>query len=99
MDAWTARQRPSGTLRRGKTLIPVKGRSNTVASHRCELVEDAESDVKLNTTLGAALIGCMVIAGIGWMALPSLQASQRRVNADAAIVRVWIEVSMCLVAS
>ena len=41
--------------------------------------------MKLNTTLGAALFGCMVIAGIGWMALPSLQASQRRVNADAAM--------------
>lgn len=41
--------------------------------------------MKLNTTLGAALIGGMVIAGIGWMALPSLQASQRTVNAEAAM--------------
>jgi len=41
--------------------------------------------VKLTTTLGIALIGAAFITGIGWMALPSLQASQRAVNAEAAV--------------
>ena len=59
--------------------------SETVAVHWRELVKDTEFDVKLNTTLGVALIGGMVMAGIGWMALPSLQASRRTVNADAAM--------------
>jgi|GEM_PF-1346766 len=47
-------------------------------------VRGAESHVKLQMSLGIALIVAVAVTGVGWMVLPSLQASNLTVGAEAA---------------